>query len=57
MACRSRASGGCVYKRCEGENGLAYYVSGTRGRAFERKGEDEACGDGRCDGAGKGADS
>ena len=57
MACRSRASGGCVYKRCGEESGLGYYASGARGRVFERKGEDEACGDGRRDGAGKGADS
>lgn len=57
MACRSRASGGCAYKRYEGENGLDYYASGARGRVFERKGEGEACGDGRRDGAGKGADS
>ena len=42
MAHRSRASGGCVYKRCEGVNGLAYYASGAKGRVFERKGEDEA---------------
>jgi hypothetical protein len=42
MAHRSRASGSCVYKRCERENGLAYYASGAKGRVFERKGEDEA---------------